>query len=101
MFSAFKARMRRHYKDGAIPFSQLPKFVAGTAKDMRNMSMRGYFEACGYGVPNRFDSSRAWSSDIIDVTCRGGDVFDDKDLADGDGDIDLATVDGDGSDDEE
>ena len=92
MFSAFKARMRRHYQDGAIPFAQLPKFVAAIAKDMRNMSMRGYFEACGYGVANFFDSSRAWADDIIDVTCRGGEAFDERDLAEGEGDIDLSTI---------
>ena len=89
MFSAFKSRMRRHYKDGAIPFSKLPKFVASIVKDMSKMSMRGYFEAASYCVANGFDSSRAWAQDTIDVTCRGGDSFDESDLKHGDGDIDL------------
>ena len=84
MFSAVKARMRRHYKEGAVPFSQLNRFVAAVLKDMCKMSMRGYFEACGYGVANCFDSSRGWSSDIIDVTCRGGGGFDETDVQDGD-----------------
>ncbi len=64
--------MRRHYKDGAIPFSKLHKFVASIAKDMTRMDMRGYFEAAGYGVGNCFDASRGWADNIIDVTCRGG-----------------------------
>lgn len=87
MFSAIKARMRRHYKEGAVPFSQLNRFVAAILKDMCKMSMRGYFEACGYGVANSFDSSRGWSNDIIDVTCRGGGGFDETDVQDGDDNV--------------
>ena len=80
MFLALKARMRRHYKEGAIPFSKLHTFVASIIKDMSRMDMRGYFEACGYGVANQFNTSRGWSDDIIDVTCRGGEAFAQEDL---------------------
>ena len=83
MFSALKARMRRHYKEGQLPPSKLREFVSQVLKDMRFMCMRGYFEACGYGVANEFDVSQGWS-DVVDVTCRWGEKFDAEDLVDGD-----------------
>ena len=91
--------MRRYYKEGAVPFSQLPQLVASVAKGLKGMDMWGYFEACGYGVAGTFESSRAWS-DAVDVTCRGGEPFDAEELAEGDANILLDGGDGDGEENE-
>lgn len=71
-FGVVKGRMRRFYRDGAIPFHLLPLFVGHVLASLRNFNMRGLFSKAGYASAGCFDPTRAYTP-AVDVSCRGLD----------------------------